>query len=855
MNEWAKPWSTSTSTGIDGSADVAATAPADASYKNGAARAGFAVDGWQESGHIPEAGLDGGDDEVAVHGRGGLGVDGGDVDGDDGDDAGWGDLQEDSGWGDFEAGPTGDVHEHVEDRGSGGLEGLEFGTGRSAFGHSATLQEHGTWTAGTVDVEAGDIGNVYEGYDGMQEPPSRPLDTDLGFSVLGGNDDAWATTTPMTGLAEEKHHISGSPDEPFWGPVGEAGLSRSGQIQTVFEREKSPGTRTHVHHESYLDEFGIKDIGNTTTGHIYADARDPRSSRSYEGTTHDHFDDRYSTWSPTQGHKSNGDGFEEPTRISAHETEQTWQDRAAGEKTATIDEQVLVDGRDDDFGEFGDFEDAVGLEEPHTQRMDTRSAPAAPADPVTFASEVRSQHVGSAADALNQPSHEIEVQRATEIVDEFVRKFLVFEEQSEGVGRKSPHDHVGGVPSFRLDLNEVDSLFPSLPRKDVDLGEPSAEVLSSISARKLWHRISRPGTLRAHDSGDIHDYVRVAWRGSETQKTVLTIVSRWLTEDRNNGGAAIFGANSSTFGPSFGWTDSSEGNKHASERIQPIMRPPRQSSKPSSTIESAPLRKGSRGSLTVLADELKSRNSSSSSFFPGVEEEAKQAGASHVLMNVPLPKLNITRDVMEDKAGHLTLSAQSHSSPILPPPASPRVQELQPSLIPSSNSTTPATLIITPVQAISVSSTDSPIQPSPPPPSKPQNTLPHNSLFTGSDSVSARSSFESKLSPHISASREHNHDPTAETTSDPWGDLGVFETKATPPAPPPPPTKAKDADAQLVQRTTVSSSGAAPHKQKQIRTQTQTQTQIPARKAELTPAENKVVEEILANLPDLSFML
>jgi len=127
---------------------------------------------------------------------------------------------------------------------------------------------------------------------------------------------------------------------------------------------------------------------------------------------------------------------------------------------------------------------------------------------------------------------------------------------------------------FNIQKPALEALHPSSTNQSDPPEEPPRELLSTTSSRKMWHRISRLGTLRAYDSGDVNDYVRVTWPQSATRKKVLETVSRWVTEDRMNHGVVLFGTNSNPYGPSFSWTDKPAAEANTTPRIQPI-EPPR----------------------------------------------------------------------------------------------------------------------------------------------------------------------------------------------------------------------------------------------------------------------------------------
>jgi hypothetical protein len=89
--------------------------------------------------------------------------------------------------------------------------------------------------------------------------------------------------------------------------------------------------------------------------------------------------------------------------------------------------------------------------------------------------------------------------------------------------------------SVTVDLSAIDRLFPS-----VKLAKPSPEpvpdviiddTFASTSERKAWYRLSRRGPMRMHDLGDEENFVRMDWKSSNVRHDTLVIVRRWMEED------------------------------------------------------------------------------------------------------------------------------------------------------------------------------------------------------------------------------------------------------------------------------------------------------------------------------------
>ncbi len=69
--------------------------------------------------------------------------------------------------------------------------------------------------------------------------------------------------------------------------------------------------------------------------------------------------------------------------------------------------------------------------------------------------------------------------------------------------------------------------------------EPNA-IISSISSRKLWYRLTRKETLREFNTGESDgEYVRVNWDKSNIRKMTVGIVSGFAADDRFNHREAV----------------------------------------------------------------------------------------------------------------------------------------------------------------------------------------------------------------------------------------------------------------------------------------------------------------------------
>ncbi|KAL4722766.1 hypothetical protein ACLX1H_010004 [Fusarium chlamydosporum] len=92
---------------------------------------------------------------------------------------------------------------------------------------------------------------------------------------------------------------------------------------------------------------------------------------------------------------------------------------------------------------------------------------------------------------------------------------------------------------FAIDMTKLDELFPSVDTS-FPPPEPVPDVIiddtfTSISERKAWYLMSRPGSMRKHNLGDDENYVRVGWHNSHVREQSIRIVRRWMEEDSITG--------------------------------------------------------------------------------------------------------------------------------------------------------------------------------------------------------------------------------------------------------------------------------------------------------------------------------
>ncbi|RDA84105.1 hypothetical protein CP532_1487 [Ophiocordyceps camponoti-leonardi (nom. inval.)] len=102
----------------------------------------------------------------------------------------------------------------------------------------------------------------------------------------------------------------------------------------------------------------------------------------------------------------------------------------------------------------------------------------------------------------------------------------------------------------------LDSIFPTVPSPpspEPTTMSPVDDTFSTVSERKAWYRIARPGSMRRHNLGDEEGYTRVGWAKSRTRERTLKIVRRWMEED-SSGGRNVLGRRlGSVRSTSFNW--------------------------------------------------------------------------------------------------------------------------------------------------------------------------------------------------------------------------------------------------------------------------------------------------------------
>lgn len=126
---------------------------------------------------------------------------------------------------------------------------------------------------------------------------------------------------------------------------------------------------------------------------------------------------------------------------------------------------------------------------------------------------------------------------------------------------------------FVIDLSNLDALVPeptSLPTPE-DAGDVTDRIITDsftgISERKMWYRLSRHESLRKFNVGHDENYVRITWMNSTMRDETMKIVRRWMEEDSMGGRAFRGGLARKAGGKFFGWDSTTESTPVDLDRV------------------------------------------------------------------------------------------------------------------------------------------------------------------------------------------------------------------------------------------------------------------------------------------------
>lgn len=204
--------------------------------------------------------------------------------------------------------------------------------------------------------------------------------------------------------------------------------------------------------------------------------------------------------------------------------------------------------RTEDLSDFGDFEDAESLD----------SAPPSRKPSVGGSPRPGSSRAGRARSASKASLRAPSITKSSAPAPIPEERSNVFQDLRAKFG----------PVRFTPDLESIDKLYDVAK---LDAEQPSAkdysldavegiinDSFSSVSERKTWYRISRPGSMRRHDLGDDDNYRRVTWPVSRVREETNKIVRRWMEEGSYSGGHPSFGGSTSVKGGAFNWDTKAE---------------------------------------------------------------------------------------------------------------------------------------------------------------------------------------------------------------------------------------------------------------------------------------------------------
>lgn len=200
--------------------------------------------------------------------------------------------------------------------------------------------------------------------------------------------------------------------------------------------------------------------------------------------------------------------------------------------------------RTDDASDFGDFEDAEGFTPSRQPSISGSPRPAS----------AKGAHLRSISRSSLRKSSAVAPPVTSPVLEEQSGRF---EELRAKFGPVTYAPDMGLVDKL-FDVEKLDQEQPAA--KDYSLDAVDGIIKDSfttVSERKTWYRISRPGTMRKHDLGDDDNYRRVTWTDSTVRKDATTIVRRWTEEDTYTGRPGM-GGRPTIKGGGFNWDSTTE---------------------------------------------------------------------------------------------------------------------------------------------------------------------------------------------------------------------------------------------------------------------------------------------------------
>lgn len=124
-----------------------------------------------------------------------------------------------------------------------------------------------------------------------------------------------------------------------------------------------------------------------------------------------------------------------------------------------------------------------------------------------------------------------------------------------------------GAVKFDVDTSTVEKLF-DIPESETQETATATSIyipdhiiddsFTEISERKTWYRISRMGSSRKYNAGDDENYRLVTWPTSTIREDTIKVVRRWMEEDSIAGRVTLGGGISKMQKNMFGWDSAAE---------------------------------------------------------------------------------------------------------------------------------------------------------------------------------------------------------------------------------------------------------------------------------------------------------
>ncbi|KAK3326058.1 hypothetical protein B0H66DRAFT_145973 [Apodospora peruviana] len=301
-----------------------------------------------------------------------------------------------------------------------------------------------------------------------------------------------------------------------------------------------------------------RDHGSTADGPMRPSIEEPTRARvSYSPPPSEHYDDDDATDHEDERSDSPITSIDEDSRARqqvARKTSGKVQElvykfdglaRAASQEPPVVSRERSKSRSDldqtsdsDNAGDFRDFEDADEEDPPLPSTPEVTKA--TPHQEVQQ-SPVSSNATGVASSPLSRKTTSIDLERPA----------------GTQFGPTAFEVDVGLVEKLWGPIRS--DLIADVLRDESELSDRIiTDSFTEISERKTWYRISRLGSSRKHNAGDDENYRRVTWQTSTIRQDTIKVVRRWMEEDSIAGRANLGGGTSKQQRNMFGWDSSVE---------------------------------------------------------------------------------------------------------------------------------------------------------------------------------------------------------------------------------------------------------------------------------------------------------